>query len=298
MNYLQFFLRVMLELIPFFALATYVSTLVTESLGDRLLARTLASRRGNIAARVLAALAGAVTPFCSCGSVPIVAALLRARVPIGAVITFLIASPLVDITSTLLLLRFFGGRTAAVYVGLSMLLALVGALAIERWMRPENIPDAHAPTPGIVAHEPASWRDRHRAAAREVVKSLGKLLPYLLAAGALGALIQEYMPDTWLEALDASGSVWAIPLAVLLGIPVYGSTALLIPVAVGLMNRGVDIGVILAFVMAGAGLSLPEGVLLARFFRPRAVAAFFGTVAVGIVLAAYLAQAVLGSAGP
>ncbi|MGE5675078.1 MAG: permease [Mycobacterium leprae] len=281
--------KILIELVPLFAVATYLSALVARSMKGAAFSHLLRTRRGDLSGRMGAALAGAVTPFCSCGSVPIVAGLLRAQVPLGIALTFLVSSPLVDITSSVLLLTFFGWKVLVAYVGFSLVIALVGALMIEKLVPPAHALRALPQAADLAQSIPRdSWQVRHKDSVREVWHELRKLAPWLLVAAGVGALVQGYMPEQWVSLLGAGNVLWAVPLAVLVGIPVYAPTALLLPLAAGLVAKGAAVSVVIAFVMAASGLSLPEGVMLSRFFRPRLLTTFFTVVGVGIVLAGYM----------
>jgi uncharacterized protein len=287
----RFFLRILAELLPTFFLATYVAELISEALSTTIVSRTLGSGKGNLAGRLLAPLAGWATPFCFCGSVPIVGAMLRARIPLGTSITFLISSPLIDIASTILLATFFGPTVAAMFVVFSMLISFVAGYLVG-WIAPDGVRyDALSHTAPIAGGSgAATWGDRHRVALKETLWFLRKTFLYIVLAAGVAALIHGYLPEAWVSNLSTRGILLDVPLAVLLGVPVYGSAALIIPIGVSLLNKGVPIGILMAFMMASVGFSLPEGIMLSRFFKPRLVAAFFATVAVAITLVGYVSN--------
>lgn len=289
-----FFLRILAELIPSFFVATYLAELISAALTTKMVTKTLGSHRGNLAGRLLALLAGWATPFCSCGSVPVVGAMLRARIPLGTSITFLVSSPLVDIASTIMLATFFGPKVAVMFVGFSMLISLIAGYVIE-WIAPDGVRyDALPQTAPLAEASVAStWGERHRAALKETLRFLRRLFPYILMAAGVAALVNGFLPAAWVTNLSTKGILIGVPLAVLLGVPVYGSAALIMPLGVSLLDKGVPIGILLAFMMASVGLSLPEGVMLSRFFKPKLLAAFFGTVAIAITLVGYLSDLIL-----
>lgn len=287
MESLWFLTKLLLEFVPLFLIGAYLGSLLGNSLTGPLVSNLLRTRSGNLIGRLGAILTGAVTPFCSCGSVPIVAGMTRAGVPLALALTFLISSPLIDIASTLLLFSLFGSKVALTYVAVAAVISLLGGVLIG-WIVPES--DSFqdlAITPNAQSSAVPDWGERHRLALREAWGQLRKGFPYLLAAAVIGTLIRTYMPDAWLAGLNGATVAWAIPLAVLIAVPVYAPMPILLPIAITLHGKGLDIGVVVAFLMAAAGLSIPEGALLSRFFKPKLIAAFFATVAVGIVVSGF-----------
>lgn len=236
-----------------------------------------------------AALFGALTPFCSCSSVPIFIGFVRAGIPVGVGLAFLVTSPLINEYLVVLLVGSFGWKIATVYVAGGLVLGtaagmLLGALRVERYLEKDlaQLPEDLSSTAF------SGWKDRVRAGWAEAVSILGKLWPWVLAGVGIGALIHGYVPEGWIHETVGRAGIWSVPLATLLGVPVYASCAAIVPVAVVLFQKGMPLGAALAFVMAASALSLPEAVMLRRVMRLPLVAIFFGVTALGIVLIGFL----------
>jgi uncharacterized membrane protein YraQ (UPF0718 family) len=248
-------------------------------------------------ANVAAAGLGVATPFCSCSAVPAFMGFVAAGVPIGVTLSFLIASPLVNEIALGMLFSLFGWRIALMYVVAGLTIAVVagfilGRLHAERWVEPfvfETKVSA-AVSSGVRL----TWRDRVDLGREEVVTIVRKVLPYLLVGIALGALIHGWVPTSFFETYAGPGNPLAVPIAVLLGIPLYSNAAGILPLVDVLYAKGLGMGTLLAFMMAVVALSLPEMILLRRVLKPKLIAAFVGVVGIGIVFVGYLFNAVLG----
>jgi len=256
--------------------------------------RLLAGRR-EAAGNVLAALLGVATPFCSCSAVPLFIGFVTAGVPLGVTFSFLIAAPLINEVALVLLFALFGWRVAALYAGTGLVIAIaagwiLGRLRLERWVEPW----VYATRAGDAAADARlTWRarlERGRDAVRAIV---GKVWLYVVGGIALGAAIHGYMPADFLASFMGRGAWWAVPLAVLLGVPMYSNAAGVIPVVQALLGKGAALGTVLAFMMSVIGLSLPEAIILRKVLTLRLLLLFFGIVAAGIVLVGYLFNAVL-----
>lgn len=256
--------------------------------------RLLAGRRES-AANVLAALLGIVTPFCSCSAVPMFIGFVTAGVPLGVTFSFLIASPMINEIALVLLLGLFGWKIAAVYAGTGIAIAVgagwvLGRLRLESWVEPW----VYATQVGTAAEDAAlDWSARLRfglAAVRDIV---GQVWLYVVLGIAVGAGIHGYVPEGFLASFMGKSAWWAVPVAVLLGIPMYSNAAGIIPVVQALLGKGAALGTVLAFMMAVIGLSLPEAVILRKVLSLRLLLVFFGVVAVGILIVGYVFNAIL-----
>jgi len=256
--------------------------------------RVLAGRRES-AGNVLAGLLGTVTPFCSCSAVPLFIGFVTAGVPLGVTFSFLISAPMVNEVALVLLFGLLGWRVAAIYLGTGLLIAIgsgwvIGRLRLERHVEPWVFQATGAPAAGA-EHVP-SWEDRLRAGTDAVAEIVGRVWPWVLAGIAVGAGIHGYVPEQFLADLMGRGAWWAVPLAVLLGIPMYSNAAGIIPVVEALLGKGAALGTVLAFMMAVIGLSLPEIIILRKVLRPPLIAVFVGVVGVGILIVGYLFNAI------
>lgn len=235
----------------------------------------------------LAALLGVATPFCSCSAVPVFIGFVSAGVPLGVTLSFLIASPMVDVVTITLLLGLFGWQVAAIYVAAGLTLAVVagfvlGRMNLERWVEPfvfeTHVGQAADPARGL------TWGERFRIGWDEVVDILRRIWPFLLVGIGLGAAIHGWLPEAFFARWAGPEQPLAVPFAVLLGVPLYANVAGVLPLIEALHAKGLAIGTLLAFMMAVVALSLPEMILLRRVLKPRLIALFIGVVAGGILL--------------
>lgn len=253
--------------------------------------RALLGGRREGLANVAAAGLGVATPFCSCSAVPAFIGFVSAGVPIGVTLSFLIASPLVNEVALVLLYGMFGWEIALAYLAAGLTIAIVaglvlGRLHVERWVEPFVFETAVG---GVSApgYRP-DWRTRVTAAREEVGSIVRRILPFLLVGIGIGAAIHGWVPEDFFERYAGPGNPFAVPFAVLLGIPLYSNAAGVLPLVEALYAKGLGMGTLLAFMMAVVALSLPEMILLRRILKPKLIAAFAGVVAAGILLVGYL----------
>jgi uncharacterized membrane protein YraQ (UPF0718 family) len=258
-------------------------------------ARQLLAGHREASGNVLAALFGIATPFCSCSAVPLFIGFVTAGIPLGVTFSFLISAPMVNEVALVLLFGLFGWRVAALYLGTGLAIAIIagwviGRLKLERHVEPWvwQIQSGSA-TPAAQK----TWTDRladGRAAVREIV---GKVWLYVILGIAVGAGIHGYVPTNFMASFMGRDAWWAVPLAVLLGVPMYSNAAGIIPVVQALLGKGAALGTVLAFMMSVIALSLPEMIILRKVLRPALIAAFVAVVAAGILVVGYLFNAVM-----
>jgi uncharacterized membrane protein YraQ (UPF0718 family) len=258
--------------------------------------RILAGRRES-AANVLAAGLGIVTPFCSCSAVPLFIGFLKGGVPLGVTFSFLIAAPMVNEVALVLLAGLFGIRIALLYVGTGLAIAIaagwvIGRLQLESWVEPW-VAAMPAMRTGEDMGPALSWGDRVLAGREAVVEIVGRVWPWVVAGIAVGAVIHGYVPTGAMARLLGADRWWSVPLAVLLGVPMYSNAAGIIPIVQALMEKGAPLGAVLAFMMSVIALSLPEMVILRKVLQPRLIAVFIGVVTMGIIAVGYLFNTVL-----
>lgn len=248
---------------------------------------------GNVAAAGL----GVVTPFCSCSAVPAFIGFVAAGVPLGITLSFLIASPMVNEVAVILILGMFGWKVAVLYVVFGLLVAIVagyvlGRMRLERWVEP-FVFETKLRGELVEPSTEMPWEDRLAFGWQEVRTIVGKIWPYLLVGIALGAAIHGWAPEDLFAGWAGAGNPLAVPIAVLVGIPLYSSAAGIIPLVQALSDKGVALGTVLAFMMAVVALSLPEMILLRRVLKPKLLATFVGVVGVGVLTVGYLFNAVI-----
>ena len=246
-----------------------------------------------IGANTLAALLGTVTPFCSCSSIPLFIGFTSAGLPLGVTFSFLISSPLVDLGSLVMLTGSFGSKVALVYVLVGLVLAVLGGTLIER-LHLENDVEEFIRNAGRVDLESPqmSVRDRLSYAKTQVASTVRKVAPYVLVGVAIGALIHNFIPQAFVEELLGAEHWYSVPLATLIGIPMYADIFGTIPIAESLFAKGAGLGTVLSFMMGVTALSLPSMVMLRKAVKPRLLAVFFGVVVVGIMLIGFFFNAI------
>lgn len=238
---------------------------------------------------VIAALLGTVTPFCSCSSIPIFIGFTRAGMPLGMTFAFLISSPMVDIASMLMLMSFFGSEFAIVYVVVGLLLAIAGglllnAMRMEKYIRryDEQIREFYSESEYF-----NQWQ-RIGYACNDTKIIVKNVFPYVLAGVAIGAFLHNWVPQEWILAVLGEQNIFSVPLAALIGIPIYADIFGAIPIAEALYLASVPAGTILVLMMAITTLSLPSLIMLSKVLERKLLFAFVAIVTVGIVFIGYL----------
>jgi hypothetical protein len=258
--------------------------------------RALLAGRAEGAANVMAATLGIVTPFCSCSAVPLFIGFVQAGVPLGVTFSFLISAPMVNEVALTLLFALFGWKVALLYLGLGLSVAIVAGWVIGRLKMEAHLEDwvrAMPRTSAAVGDAEVTLGERIDAGFASVREIVGKVWPYILAGIAIGAGIHGYVPEDFMASFMGKDSWWAVPLAVLIGVPMYANAAGVIPVVQALLAKGAALGTVLAFMMSVIALSLPELVILRKVLKMRLIATFVGVVASGILLVGFVFNAVL-----
>jgi hypothetical protein len=243
-------------------------------------------------AKLSGALLGTITPFCSCSSIPLFIGFTSAGLPLGVTFAFLISSPLVDLASVILLASIFNWSIALAYVLVGLLLAVLGGTLIGRAKMERYIEDfvLHSPLLDLPA-EQLTRRDRAQFAWAQVSDIFRRVWLYVLIGVGIGAAIHNWIPADWIEALLGQANWWSVPLATLVGVPMYADIFGTLPIAEALVAQGVGLGTALAFMMAVTALSLPSLIMLNKVIKAPLLALFFAIVVVGIVLIGYLFNA-------
>lgn len=256
----------------------------------------LASRKWYGADHLVAAIFGAVTPFCSCSSIPLFIGFVRGGIPLGVTSSFLITSPLVNEAAVAVFIGVFGWKTTLIYCGAGIAVgtvvgALLGRMKLEKHVEPWvwEVQAGNA----IEDNTKRTFRQRLPGIVREAWATTKKVLPYVLIGIAIGAVMHGFVPANYFERYMSKDNPLAVPLAVLLGVPMYANAMGVIPVVEQLVAKGIALGTALAFMMAVVGLSIPEGLLLRRVLKPRLIAIYFGSVSLAIIVLGYFFNAVL-----
>ncbi len=244
---------------------------------------------------VLAALLGIPTPFCTCSAVPLFIGFVESGVPLGITFSFLVASPLINEIAAAMLIGMFGWQIAAIYIVSGLVIAILAGVIIGRLHLEDQVEEfvwsCHMPER---SEQAMTWRDRINFAAGESKSITRKVLPYILAGIAIGAVIHGYAPADFLLNIAGNDNPLAVPIAVLIGIPLHSNAAGMIPIIEVLTSKGMAMGTALAFMMAVIGLSLPEMVILRKVIKVRLLLIFAGILFVSFTLTGYLFNAILG----
>ncbi|MBC7205407.1 MAG: permease [Methyloversatilis sp.] len=258
--------------------------------------RRILGRFTGVRGNVLAALLGTVTPFCSCSSIPLFIGFTSAGLPIGITFSFLISSPLVDLASVILLASIFNWSIAIAYVTVGVVLAVVGGTLISRARMEGHIEPFVFTSPVMHGDDGVpNVRERLRFARDQVRDIVRRVWLYILIGVGIGAAIHNWIPESLINGLLGQDKPWSVPLAALIGVPMYADIFGTLPIAEALVARGVGLGTALAFMMSVTALSLPSIVMLKRVVRTPLLATFVGIVAGGIVLIGYLFNALAGA---
>ena len=240
---------------------------------------------------ILAALLGIVTPFCTCSAVPLFIGFVSAGIPLGVTFSFLISAPMVNEIALVLLYGMFGWKVALIYLSTGLFIAIVAGWVIGRMKLEHLIEDwVRNAKPALNQNLETSeqWTMRFDYGLQAVKDIVGKIWFYIVLGIAVGAGIHGYVPQDFMASIMGKEAWWSVPLAVLIGVPLYSNAAGIIPIVHALLGKGAALGTVLAFMMSVIGLSLPEVIILRKVLKPKLIAVFVGVVAFGILLVGYL----------
>ncbi|MEE3716765.1 permease [Tumidithrix elongata RA019] len=279
-----------------FIIGTFQSFLEPERV------RALLEGKHTFAGNILAAMVGIVTPFCSCSAVPLFIGFLEAGVPLGITFSYLMAAPMVNEVAVILLWGLFGLKITLLYIGFGVGLAIaagyiIGLLKLEKWVEPfvwemqksyQEQPPEHESNLESVA---LTWHQRLEQGRFQSSEIMRSVWLYVVVGIAIGAGIHGYVPTDFITKYAGVNNPLAVPLAVILGVPLYANIAGVMPITEALVNKGMPMGTVLAFTMAVTALSLPEMVILKKVLRPQLLAVFIGLMTVGIISIGYIFNA-------
>lgn len=255
--------------------------------------RRILGRFHGIWANIIGALLGTVTPFCSCSSIPLFIGFTSAGLPLGVTFSFLISSPMVDLGSLVLLMSIFGTKVAIVYVVMGLVIAVTGGTLIEKLHMEPYVEEFIRSASSVDIESPAlTQKERLIYAKDQVVSTFKKVFPYILLGVGIGALIHNWIPESWITAVLGSRNPLGVVLAAVIGVPMYADIFGTIPVAEALLGKGALLGTVLAFMMAVTTLSLPSLIMLRKAVKPKLLGLFIAICIIGIVLVGYLFNAI------
>lgn len=259
--------------------------------------KKIMGRFKGLGARIIGALLGTVTPFCSCSSIPLFMGFTTAGLPLGVTFSFLISSPMVDLGSLVLLTSIFGWKIAVSYVIVGLVIAVLGGTIIEKLHLENQVADFIRNAKKINTVLPSdelSQKERFKSALDSVWQTLKKVFPYILIGVAIGAVLHNWIPQKWIENILGSKNPFGVILAAVCGIPMYADIFGCIPIAESLLAKGALLGVVLSFMMAVTTLSLPSMIMLSKTIKPKLLEVFVAICTLGIIIVGYVFNLVQG----
>ena len=259
--------------------------------------KKIMGRFKGLGARIIGALLGTVTPFCSCSSIPLFMGFTTAGLPLGVTFSFLISSPMVDLGSLVLLTSIFGWKIAVSYVIVGLVIAVLGGTIIEKLHLENQVADFIRNAKNINTVLPSdelSQKERFKSALDSVLQTLKKVFPYILIGVAIGAVVHNWIPQKWIENILGSKNPFGVILAAVCGIPMYADIFGCIPIAESLLAKGALLGVVLSFMMAVTTLSLPSMIMLSKAIKPKLLGVFVSICTLGIIIVGYVFNLVQG----
>ena len=251
--------------------------------------KKIMGRFHGIWANCIAALLGTVTPFCSCSSIPLFIGFTSAGLPLGVTFSFLISSPMVDLGSLVLLMSIFGAKVAILYVVLGLVIAVAGGTLIEKLHMENQVEEFIRRASAVdIASPTLTQKERLVYAKDQVVETFKKVFPYILIGVGIGAVIHNWIPESWVVAVLGSHNPFGVILATIIGIPMYADIFGTIPIAEALLGKGAQLGTVLAFMMGVTTLSLPSMIMLRKAVKPKLLGVFIAICAAGIIVVGYL----------
>jgi uncharacterized membrane protein YraQ (UPF0718 family) len=258
--------------------------------------RWLGGRREGVG-NLLASLLGVITPFCSCSAVPLFIGFVESGVPLGVTFSFLVTAPMVNEVALVMLLGLFGWQIAGLYLLSGITIAIVAGLLIGRAHMEQHVEafvyQVKVTNRARTGDARLTWHDRFLTALDSTREIVSKVWPYVVVGIAIGAAIHGFVPDQLLADVMDSDQWWSVPAAAVVGVPLYSNAAGVMPIVSVLLDKGVPLGTLLAFMMSVVGLSLPEIIILRRVLKPRLIALYVVIVTIGIILTGYLFNSIL-----
>jgi hypothetical protein len=291
----NFFIYDTIKIFILLAVIIFAVSIIRSFLPPEKIKRILSSEKkyfGN----VLASLLGIITPFCTCSAIPLFLGFLEAGVPLGTTFSFLVASPMINEVALVLLFGMFGWKIALLYIISGLVIAILSGIIIGH-LKVENLVEEFAfknEFNGQLQLPEMTWKQRINYAKNYTIDIIKKVWIYIIIGIGIGAWIHGYIPMDFLAQYASADKWYAVPLAVLVGIPLYSNAAGVIPLVGVLTEKGVSIGTSLAFMMAVTGLSLPEFMILKKVMKIKLIIIFASIVGIGIIFTGYLFNIVLG----
>ena len=290
----NFFVYDTIKIILMLTVIIYVVSIIRSFFPPEKVKKVLAGK-SEFTGNILASLLGIVTPFCSCSAVPVFIGFLEAGVPLGVTLSFLIASPMINEVALVLLWGLFGAKIALIYIGTGMIVAITAGFILGKIPAVEKMVEDYVweIRMGEVILPELTWKDRFEQATAHTPDIQKRVLHYVILGIGVGAVIHGYAPIDFVAKYAGRDNPFAVPLAVLIAIPLYSNAAGTIPIVQALMGKGMPLGTVLAFMMAITAISFPEMVILRKVLKVKLLVIFAAIMTVAIIMVGYLFNAIL-----
>lgn len=288
---LQYFIATFILISLLVILVTYIMGVITSYLPMDSIRDYLDRNKESGVGNILASILGAVTPFCSCSSIPLFVGMMQARIPLGIALSFLITSPLVNEIAIVLFWVSYGWKVTLVYILSGIVLGVVGGIILDKLGMSKHIAEwlkQLKTTKADVVKDKRTLSQRLPEINRDAINTLKKLVPYIFVGIAIGSFIHGYVPQSFFEKYISESNPFAVPIAVIMGMPLYIDAVGILPILEALVDKGVQLGTAIAFMMGSIGLSVPEALLLKKVMQKKLIIAFFSVIGVGMILLGYL----------
>lgn len=288
---IQFFVYDVIKIVLLLCFLIFIISYIQSYFPPERSKKILGRFRG-IGANSVAALLGTVTPFCSCSSIPLFIGFTSAGLPLGVTFSFLISSPMVDLGSLVLLMSIFGAKVAVLYVLFGLIIAVIGGTIIEKMHMEKHVESFILSAGSVDIESPdLTKKDRLIYAKEQTLSTFKKVFPYILIGVGIGAIIHNWIPESWVVSLLGSKNPFGVILATLIGVPMYADIFGTIPIAEALLSKGAQLGTVLSFMMGVTTLSLPSMIMLRKAVKPKLLALFIAICTAGIIIVGYLFNA-------
>ncbi|MFH1187185.1 MAG: permease [Candidatus Levyibacteriota bacterium] len=290
----DFFIYDSIKILILLCVIIYIVTFIQSYLSPEKMRKFL-TKKFSILGNILAALFGITTPFCSCSAIPLFMGLVKSGVPLGVTFSYLISAPMVNEVAIVLLFGLFGIKVAALYVFSGVVIAIIVGYILGK-MKLEHLVEDYVWEEKIKQNtemHKLSLNGRLNESYLDTKKLVRKIFPYLLLGIGVGAFIHGYAPEKLLSQIAGRNNLFAVPIAVLIGVPLYSNAAGTMPIVKSLIEKGLPLGTSLSFMMAVTALSLPEMIILRKVLKPKLLALYIAILAIGIMFTGYLFNAVL-----
>jgi len=290
----SFFIADTIKVFFLLAIMVFLVSIIRTFITQQKIKKLLGGKKEGIG-NIIAALLGIPTPFCSCSAVPIFIGFIESGIPLGITFSFLIACPMINEVAVALLLAMFGWKITAMYIGTGLVIAVLAGIIIGRMNLEKEVEDFISKKRKENTKErKMNWNKRIEFAKEQTQSIVQKVWLYIIFGIGIGSIIHGYIPVNFLVDIAGKNSLLAVPIAVMIGIPLYSNAAGTLPIVQALIEKGMAMGTALAFMMSVTALSFPEMIILRRVLKPKLIGIFVGILFVAFVLVGILFNAVLG----